>query len=243
MDKRTFLKVSALTSAAIVVNPFVACNSPADSKDEKETTATSEFSLPALDYGFDALAPNIDARTMEIHHDRHHAGYVRKLNAALAGTAFAGMSLNDIMANVGEGDTAIRNNGGGHYNHSLFWKIMGPNAGGNPTGKLSEAINAAFGSYEDFQTQFSTAAKGVFGSGWAWLCAGADSKLFITGTPNQDNPLMSKIAEQPGTPIMGIDVWEHAYYLNYQNKRGDYVTNFFNVINWEAVAANYDQIG
>jgi len=241
MDKRTFLKVSAITTAGIIANPFSACT-PAEKEGEEKDGSAAAFELPELGYGFDALQPNIDARTMEIHHGKHHAGYVRKLNAAVEGSNYAGMELTAIMAALSnmDKDTAVRNNGGGHYNHSLFWKVIGPTGGGEPSGKLGEAINAAFGSYEDFKTKFMEEAGSVFGSGWAWLCAGADQKLFLTSTPNQDNPLMKNIAEQPGTPILGIDVWEHAYYLKYQNKRGEYVSNFFNIINWEQVAANYE---
>lgn len=245
MDKRTFLKVSSAATAGFILAPVAACNSAAEG--EKTTTedaaAMRTFTLPALGYEFAALEPNIDARTMEIHHDKHHAGYVRKLNAALEGTSYAGKTLDEIMATVQVDDTGVRNNGGGHYNHSLFWKVMAPNAGGQPEGKLAEAINAGFGSYEDFMTEFSGAAKGVFGSGWAWLCADKDSKLFVTATPNQDNPTMVNIVERTGTPILGIDVWEHAYYLKYQNRRGDYIGNFFNLINWEQVASQYAAIG
>ncbi|MCI4671377.1 MAG: superoxide dismutase [Bacteroidia bacterium] len=243
MDKRTFLKISALTTAGLVVSPLTACKNEGEEK-KADTGAAKAFELPALAYAFNALEPNIDARTMEIHHDKHHAGYVRKLNAAVEGSKYAGMELGAIMAGItdSDADTAVRNNGGGHYNHSLFWRTIGPK-GGNPEGKLADAINSAFGSFEDFKSKFSSEAKGVFGSGWAWLCAGADQKLFITSTPNQDNPLMTNIAEQAGSPILGIDVWEHAYYLNYKNMRGDYINNFFNIINWEEVAANYDKIG
>lgn len=245
MDKRRFLKISAVTSAALVVNPFTACT-PTE-KQEKEDNKMKEtaFELPALGYAFNALEPNIDARTMEIHHDKHHAGYVRKLNAALEGSKYAGMDLEAIMAGLSDtdADTAVRNNGGGHFNHSLFWKVIGPQGGGEPGGKIAEAINAAFGSFEEFKSKFSTEAKSVFGSGWAWLCAGADQKLFITSTPNQDNPMMKNIAEQSGRPLLGIDVWEHAYYLKYKNMRGDYISNFFNIINWNEVSANYDKVG
>ncbi|MEO0896570.1 MAG: superoxide dismutase [Bacteroidota bacterium] len=244
MDKRTFLKVSAITTAGIIANPFVACDNAAtgEKKDDKKTSGL--FELPKLDYEFNALEPHIDARTMEIHHDKHHAGYVRKLNKALEGSSFAGQELTAILAGLSgdDSETGVRNNGGGHYNHSLFWKVMAPNAGGEPEGKLSDAMNAAFGNYEDFQSKFVTEAKSVFGSGWAWLCVGDDDKLFITSTPNQDNPLMKKVAEQPGTPILGIDVWEHAYYLKYKNMRGDYVNNFFNLINWKQVSENYDKV-
>lgn len=248
MDKRTFLKVSAITTAGLIANPFVACEPAKGGEGEKkdgETSKMTAFELPKLDYPFDALAPNIDARTMEIHHDKHHAGYVRKLNKALEGSPFAGKSLEEMFAAMtgNDSETGVRNNGGGHYNHSMFWKVMTPNSSGEPEGKLADAINAAFGSYDDFTTKFASEAKGVFGSGWAWLCVGDDNKLFVTSTPNQDNPLMTKVAEQPGKPILGIDVWEHAYYLNYKNMRGDYVNNFFNIINWKQVAENYAALG
>lgn len=196
------------------------------------------FTLPDLPYAFDALEPHIDARTMEIHHDKHHAGYTKKLNAAIEGTDMENKSIEEILANVSAASKAVRNNGGGFYNHALFWEVMGPNGGGTPSGALATAINDAFGSFEKFKEEFASAATGRFGSGWAWLCVGDDNKLFITSTPNQDNPLMD-IAEQKGTPIFGIDVWEHAYYLNYQNRRPDYVSAFFKVANWDKVAENY----
>lgn len=196
------------------------------------------FELPKLPYEYNALEPNIDARTMEIHYSKHHQGYTNKLNAALEGTDLAGKSIEDILANAGSAGAGVRNNGGGFYNHSLFWSIMSPNGGGQPSGALADAINEAFGSFEDFKEKFSTAAKTQFGSGWAWLLVGADGKLHVSGTPNQDNPLMD-VAEVKGTPILGLDVWEHAYYLNYQNRRPDYVGAFFNVINWDAVATRY----
>jgi len=196
------------------------------------------FQLPDLPYAFDALEPNIDARTMEIHHDKHHAAYTNNLNAAIAGSELDGKSIEEILANVSAYSPAIRNNGGGYYNHNLFWEVMSPNGGGEPTGAVAEAINAAFGSYEEFKKLFSQAAATRFGSGWAWLCTDADDKLFVTSSPNQDNPLMD-LAEKKGTPILGLDVWEHAYYLNYQNRRPDYISAFFNVINWEEVARRY----
>jgi len=196
------------------------------------------FELPKLNYAYDALEPHIDARTMEIHHSKHHNGYTNKLNKAIEGTAHADAAIEDILAQAGSAGAAVRNNGGGFYNHKLFWEVMGPNAGGAPTGELAEAITEAFGSYEAFQEQFSAAAKTRFGSGWAWLIVGADGKLAVTSTPNQDNPLMD-VAEVKGTPILGLDVWEHAYYLNYQNRRPDYVSAFFNVVNWGAVAEKY----
>jgi len=196
------------------------------------------FTLPELPYAYDALEPHIDARTMEIHHSKHHNGYTTKLNGAIEGTELAGKSIEEILKNLDMSNGAVRNNGGGFYNHRLFWTIMSPNGGGEPTGELASAINAAFGSFEGFKTAFSNAAATQFGSGWAWLCVHPGGKLEVCGTPNQDNPLMSGIGCS-GFPIMGIDVWEHAYYLNYQNRRPDYITAFFNVINWEEVAKNY----
>jgi Fe-Mn family superoxide dismutase len=191
------------------------------------------FTLPALPYAFDALEPHVDARTMEIHHGKHHNAYVTNLNAAVAGTEWESKSLEEILANISKLSPAVRNNGGGHWNHSFFWQIMGPNAGGNPTGEVAAAIDSAFGSYDNFKTEFAKAGTTRFGSGWAWLTA-AGGKLTISSTANQDNPLMD-IAEVKGTPILGLDVWEHAYYLHYQNRRPDYITAFFNVINWDEV--------
>ncbi len=196
------------------------------------------FELPELPYSKDALEPHIDAQTMEIHHDKHHAGYTTKLNAAIEGTDLEGKKIEDILANISQHGAGVRNNGGGFYNHALFWEVMGPNGGGNPSGELADAINAAFGSYESFKEEFAKAATTQFGSGWAWLLVGADGKLHVSSTPNQDNPLMD-VAEVKGTPILGLDVWEHAYYLKYQNKRPDYVSAFFNVINWDEVAKRY----
>ncbi len=192
------------------------------------------FTLENLPYAFDALEPNIDARTMEIHHGKHHAGYVNNLNAAIQGTEWENKPLEEILANTSKISTAARNNAGGHWNHSLFWKVMAPNAGGVPSGAVADAINGSFGSFDKFKEEFSKAAATRFGSGWAWLVVNA-GKLVVCSTPNQDNPLMD-IAETKGTPILGVDVWEHAYYLNYQNRRPDYVAAFYNVINWEEVA-------
>ncbi len=197
------------------------------------------FELPDLPYAHDALEPHIDARTMEIHHGKHHAGYTSKLNAAIEGTDMEGKSIEDLLAN-NSNNTAIRNNGGGFYNHSLFWKIMSPNGGGAPSGELAEAIDSAFGSFDSFKKKFSDAAGGQFGSGWAWLCVHPGGKLDVCATPNQDNPLMPNVG-CGGQPILGIDVWEHAYYLNYQNRRPDYVSAFWNVINWDEVASRYAQ--
>ena len=188
------------------------------------------FELPKLPYAYDALEPHIDARTMEIHHGKHHAGYTAKLNAAVDFSEFENKSIEEILA--GDLTPAIRNNGGGFYNHCLFWTVMSPNGGGQPSGELADAINQAFGSFEAFKDEFSKAAATQFGSGWAWLCV-KDGKLSVCSTPNQDNPLMKDGCG--GTPILGIDVWEHAYYLNYQNRRPDYINAFFNVVNWEEV--------
>ena len=196
------------------------------------------FSLPDLPYAFDALEPSIDARTMEIHHDKHHAGYTTKLNAALEGTGMQDKPIEDILKNVGSASTAVRNNGGGYYNHSLFWTVMSPNGGGKPSGELAQAIDKAFGSYDGFKEKFSSAAGGQFGSGWAWLIVTNNGELAVTSTPNQDNPLMD-VVDKKGTPILGLDVWEHAYYLNYQNRRPDYVSAFFDVINWQEVNRRY----
>lgn len=188
------------------------------------------FELPQLSYAYDSLEPHIDARTMKIHHSKHHAGYTAKLNAAVEGSDLAHKSIEDILG--GELTPAIRNNGGGYYNHCLFWTVMSPNGGGEPSGDIAKAINEAFGSFEDFKTSFSNAAATQFGSGWAWLCV-KDGKLSVCSTANQDNPLMKSGCG--GTPILGLDVWEHAYYLNYQNRRPDYINAFFNVVNWEEV--------
>lgn len=193
------------------------------------------FSLPNLPYPFTALEPHVDARTMEIHHGKHHAAYVNNLNTALQGTADEGKSLESLLANISAQSMAVRNNGGGHWNHTMFWEIMAPNGGGEPTGKLADAIRDAFGSFDAFKTTFSQAAATRFGSGWAWLCVGDDKKLFVTSTPNQDNPLMD-VVDRKGLPILGLDVWEHAYYLHYQNRRPDYIAAWWHVVNWEAVA-------
>jgi len=193
------------------------------------------FKLPELPYAFDALEPHIDARTMEIHYGKHHNGYTNKLNAAIEGTDLEGKSIEDLLANHTD-NTAVRNNGGGFYNHCLFWEVMSPNGGGEPTGELADAINEAFGSFDEFKTEFSKAAGTRFGSGWAWLCV-CNGKLCVCSTANQDNPLMEEGCK--GTPILGLDVWEHAYYLNYQNRRPDYVGAFFNVINWDKVAEKF----
>ncbi|MCA9369269.1 MAG: superoxide dismutase [Pseudomonadales bacterium] len=196
------------------------------------------FTLPELQYEFAALEPHIDARTMEIHYTKHHQGYTDKLNAAVEGSSLEGNTIEEIMAHVSEESTAVRNNGGGFYNHSLFWSVLSPDGGGEPTGALADAINEAFGSFEEFKTQFSTAAATQFGSGWAWLVVN-DGQLSVGSTPNQDNPLMDVVG-MDGTPILGLDVWEHAYYLNYQNRRPDYIEAFWNVVNWDEVARRFE---
>ena len=197
------------------------------------------FELPELGYRHDALEPHIDTRTMEIHHGKHHAGYTAKLNAALEGTDKGGQSIEEILLSLDMSNGALRNNGGGFYNHCLFWNVMSPNGGGNPSGSLAEAIDRDFGSFEDFKTAFSNAAATQFGSGWAWLCVHDGGKLEVCSTANQDNPMMPGIG-CGGTPILGIDVWEHAYYLNYQNRRPDYINAFFEVVNWEEVQSLFD---
>lgn len=196
------------------------------------------FELPNLPYAHNALEPHIDSKTMEIHHGKHHNAYVTNVNAAIAGTDMEGKSIEDLCKNHSD-VAAVRNNGGGHYNHSLFWTVMSPNGGGQPSGALADAINAAFGSFDSFKETFSKAAATRFGSGWAWLCVHKGGKVEVCSTPNQDNPLMPSTG-CAGTPILGLDVWEHAYYLNYQNRRPDYVAAFFNVINWDEVSKRYE---
>ncbi|MEQ8927535.1 MAG: superoxide dismutase [Fulvivirga sp.] len=195
------------------------------------------FKLPDLPYAHNALEPHIDARTMEIHHGKHHAGYTSKLNDAIKGTDLEGKSIEDLLAKHTD-NNAVRNNGGGFYNHSLFWSVMSPKGGGKPSGVLADAINAAYGSFDKFKEEFSNAAATRFGSGWAWLCVHKGGKVEVCSSPNQDNPLMPNVG-CGGTPILGLDVWEHAYYLNYQNRRPDYISAFFNVINWDEVSKRY----
>jgi len=196
------------------------------------------FTLPALPYATDALEPHIDKMTMEIHHGKHHQAYVTNLNKALEGKPEANSSIEDIIKNISKFPPAVRNNGGGHYNHTMFWTLLSPNGGGEPSGDLATAINSAFGSFADFKTKFAEAGTTRFGSGWAWLTVGADKKLQVSSTPNQDSPLMD-IAEVKGTPVLGMDVWEHAYYLKYQNRRPDYIAAFWNVVNWNHVTELY----
>ncbi|PBJ11510.1 superoxide dismutase [Flavobacterium sp. ACN6] len=197
------------------------------------------FELPQLPYAYDALEPHIDARTMEIHHSKHHNAYTTNLNAAIAGTDLEGKTIENILINLDKSNAAVRNNGGGFYNHNLFWTVMAPNGGGLPTGDLLAAIESSFGSFDEFKAKFAKAGATQFGSGWAWLTVQKGGKLEVVGTPNQDNPLMPDVAGNGGTPILGMDVWEHAYYLNYQNRRPDYIEAFFSVINWTEVARRF----
>lgn len=222
----------SLTAAASELVSQTSTNPISQTKNINQIMA---FELPALPYAFNALEPNIDAKTMEIHHGKHHNAYVTNLNNAVAADANAqGKSLEDLMASISKFPMAIRNNGGGHWNHSLFWQIMSPTGGGEPKGEVALAINGAFGSFENFKKEFANAGATRFGSGWAWLSVDASKNLFVSSTPNQDNPLMD-IADKKGTPILGMDVWEHAYYLHYQNRRPDYIAAFWNVVNWEEV--------
>jgi len=198
------------------------------------------FEFPALPYAYNALEPHIDATTMEIHHTKHHKAYYDKFVAAVQGTELESKRLEEIFAAISKAPAAVRNNGGGLYNHSLFWQILSPNGGGAPTGKVAAAINEKWGSFEEFKTKFNDAAANRFGSGWAWLSVGADKKLCVCSSPNQDNPLMD-VHDCPGTPIMGLDVWEHAYYLKYQNRRPEYISAFWNLVNWEKVNEFYEK--
>lgn len=236
MDKRTFLKIAAKITTTAPFLPWLSACATSASSSSAGNQRPIVFELAPLPYPTDALEPHIDKLTMEIHHGKHHAAYINNLNKAKANTPFDTLSLEDILTNITANDNpAIRNNAGGHYNHQLFWTFLSPQGGGEPTGKLADAINGQFGSFANFKENFSNAAKGVFGSGWAWLVQ-QSNKLIITTTPNQDNPLMKNLVSQTGNPLLGIDVWEHAYYLNYQNRRADYIEAFFKVLNWEAVA-------
>jgi len=250
MKKREFLKTGSVLAIGSLVAPMVSSCKDAGASATVSSIAelgglSGPFSLPELPYAPNALEPYIDTETMNIHHGKHHAGYVNNLNKALDGHEWAAADLKTILQAVADKpeDTAIRNNGGGHFNHSLFWKVMAPGGAKEPTGKLADAMNATFSSFEGFKEVFSKAAATRFGSGWAWLAVDAAGKLFVSSTPNQDNPMMQQIVEMPGTPILGIDVWEHAYYLKYQNRRAEYIEGFFSLINWDTVAANLDGIG
>jgi Fe-Mn family superoxide dismutase len=237
MDRKKFLVSLGLLTTASAVSNVNAFSNKLNFLNNNRSIKMTKFELPELPYAFDALEPYIDAKTMEIHHGKHHAGYVNNLNNAVAGTDMEGKGLEDLLKNVSKYPVAVRNNGGGHWNHSLFWTVMGKGKGGSPSGALAEAIDSSFGSFDKFKEQFEKAAATRFGSGWAWLIF-ANGKLEITSTPNQDNPLMD-VAEVKGHPILGLDVWEHAYYLKYQNKRPDYISAFWNVVNWDEVAKRF----
>ncbi len=253
MQKRTFLKaglflsvgsfIAACKTAAKAAAPAAASAPVAPVLPPPVARRKDPFTLPALGFEPAALEPHIDKMTMEIHHGRHHQAYVNNLNDGVKGTPFADFEIEDILMRLtaSDADKKVRNNGGGHWNHTFFWKSLSPTGGGQPTGALAAAINTTFGSYDKFKEEFGNAAKGVFGSGWAWLCVGKDKKLFISNTPNQDNPLMTQIVKQTGAPVLGLDVWEHAYYLKYQNKRPDYINAFFNVIDWKEANMRFEK--
>ncbi|MBL7804498.1 MAG: superoxide dismutase [Saprospiraceae bacterium] len=251
MQKRTFLKTGVLLGIAAASSSFwAACKSAAKTTaaapvlPPPKTRRSNPFTLPPLPYDAAALEPHIDKMTMEIHHGKHHQAYVNNLNDAVKDTVYADYELEDILFRIttADADKKIRNNGGGHWNHTFFWQSLSPAASaGAPSGNLATSINTAFGSLDQLKEQFNNAAKGVFGSGWAWLCVGKDKSLFVTTTPNQDNPLMLQVASKTGTPILGLDVWEHAYYLKYQNKRPDYVAAFWNLVNWKEVGMRYEK--
>ncbi len=224
----------------IINNNQSIINSNMETTKIKESHLVYPYELPQLGYAYNALEPYIDAQTMEIHFTKHHAAYVANLNNAIKGTEMEKIPLVDLFKNMSKYPAAVRNNGGGHFNHTLFWRIMSPNGGGIPSGKLLEAMNSTFGSFEKFKEQFENAAKTRFGSGWAWLAVDENKKLFVSSTPNQDNPLMD-VVDQKGIPILGLDVWEHAYYLKYQNRRPDYISSFWNVINWKEVEKRYEE--
>lgn len=250
MHKRTFLKSGLLLGLAAASTSILnACKSGAKAVagspqlPAPKLRRTKPFELPALPYEAAALEPHIDKMTMEIHHGKHHQAYVNNLNDGVKDTQYADYELEDILARItnADADKKIRNNAGGHWNHTFFWQSLTPTSDKKPGGNMETAINTHFGSFDKFKEQFSNSAKSVFGSGWTWLCVGKDKSLFICTTPNQDNPLMLQIGKQLGTPILGLDVWEHAYYLKYQNKRPDYITAFYNIINWKEVGARYEK--
>ncbi|UPK70977.1 superoxide dismutase [Chitinophaga filiformis] len=240
MNKREFIKLAGLAGVAALSNPSGIVAAPAARRGVSvlDGNAKAPFEVPPLPYGYDALEPHIDKATMEIHHDKHHGAYVKNLNDAVKGSSYENLSLEEILAKVKAEDKAVRNNAGGHYNHSLFWKLLSPQKT-TPSDKVKTAINNSFTSFEKFQDSFNTAAKGVFGSGWAWLIVTPAKKLSVISTPNQDNPLMENIVKDRGTPILGLDVWEHAYYLKYHNVRAEYITAFWNVVNWNEVDRLY----
>ncbi len=239
MNRRKFIYSVAAISAASAIEPFAKSIYNISNKNERSKNIMAKFELPALPYSYDALEPYIDKMTMEIHHDKHHAAYVNNLNKAVEGTEMATKTLDELVMNVSKYPMAVRNNGGGHWNHSLFWLLMKKNGGGEPTGPLADAIKSSFGSFGEFKTQFSNAGATRFGSGWAWLVV-QNGKLVIGSTPNQDNPLMD-VSDLKGTPVLGLDVWEHAYYLKYQNKRPEYIENWWNVINWAEASKRFSE--
>jgi Fe-Mn family superoxide dismutase len=239
MKRRKFIYSAAAITAASIIEPFAKSIYNISNKNERSENIMAKFELPPLPYGYDALEPYIDKMTMEIHHDKHHQGYVTNLNKAVEGTEMATKTLDELVINVSKYPVAVRNNGGGHWNHSLFWTLMKQNGGGEPTGALADAIKSSFGSFAEFKTQFGTAAGTRFGSGWAWLVV-QNGKLVIGSTPNQDNPLMD-VSDFKGTPVLGLDVWEHAYYLKYQNRRPEYIENWWNVINWAEASKRFSE--
>ncbi len=234
MNRKNFIISTVTLAGGLITSAFANKFGINFHKINERNKSMSKFELPALSYSYDALEPFIDKATMEIHHTKHHQAYVNNLNKAIEGTELEGKTLDEMFSMMSKLPAAVRNNGGGHWNHDLFWKLMQPGGAKQPEGKLADAINSAFGSFEDFKKKFSEAAIGRFGSGWAWLVV-SDGKLVISSTPNQDNPLMD-FAEVKGTPILGLDVWEHAYYLKYQNRRPEYVENWWNVVNWDVVS-------
>ena len=245
MDKRTFLKVTSAAGAGMMLTPWLGCTpgSPDEGRGSDGTTFGGEtFKLPPLGFSYGALDPAIDMATMEIHHGKHHAGYVRKLNAALEGRPMTqNAGLETLLAEVRPEDNALRNNGGGHYNHTLYWEVLRPGGANAPEGDLAELLGRDFGGVQGFVESFAKAGATRFGSGWAWLMVNAKGQLAVSSTPNQDNPLMVTCVEEPGIPILGMDVWEHAYYLNYQNRRKDYMEAFLGLVNWEAVSARLER--
>lgn len=243
MDKRTFLKVTGAAGAGIVLTPWLGCApGSSDSEPAAMVYGGEAFNLPSLGFAADALAPAIDMATMEIHHGKHHAGYVRKLNAALKGRPMAADgNLEALLAEVQPEDSALRNNGGGHFNHTLYWEVLRPGGPDAPEGDLAELLRRDLGGVEAFVETFAKAGATQFGSGWAWLMVNGEGQLAVSSTPNQDNPLMANCVAETGTPILGMDVWEHAYYLNYQNRRKDYIEAFMGLVNWEAVSARLEK--
>lgn len=241
MKRKEFLMKTTAACVGVSLLPTLSC-----SRSKKQTANQNggTFELPELGFSYTDLAPAIDARTMEIHYSKHHAGYVKKLNVALENHVLKGKNIETICSEVthSQSDVAVLNNGGGHYNHTLFWEILKPGGSKKPQGKLAERINKDFGSIQDFVSDFSKAAVSVFGSGWAWLVADSNGKLFVTATQNQENPLMKNVVEKSGRPLLGIDVWEHAYYLHYQNRRGAYIENFMPLVNWDIVTQKYDEL-